>query len=110
MRVIAQISCPILVAKGRSGHLGRVLLCDSAFVTPNLLARLTEHFPLLLDVADEVTVLHVMSQISAAPDVADSQLHAGALELMRKETPEGEALAHDLSELAQSDLVAARRS
>ncbi len=45
---------------------------------------------------EEVTVLHVMSQISAWPGVPGKQLRANAEELIREHTPEGQLLERDL--------------
>jgi len=44
-----------------------------------------------------MTVLHVMSQISAWPKVPDDQLRASAEELIAAHSPEGEMLERDLA-------------
>jgi len=46
-----------------------------------------------------VTVLHVMSQMSARPGVRGTQLRADAQELMQEHTPEGELLEADVQML-----------
>jgi nucleotide-binding universal stress UspA family protein len=46
-------------------------------------------------------VLHVMSQIAAAPGVPGWELRADANELIQKHTPEGSLLEDDLARLAQ---------
>ena len=50
----------------------------------------------------DVTILHVMSQISAGPGVRGEQLRANADELIVTQTPEGELLERDLSSLEKS--------
>jgi nucleotide-binding universal stress UspA family protein len=50
---------------------------------------------------DELTVLHVMSQIAAAPGIPGWELRADAQELIHKHTPEGSLLESDLARLAQ---------
>jgi nucleotide-binding universal stress UspA family protein len=64
-----------------------------------LLARLTTHLAELLDGEEEITVLHVMSQMSAGPGVRGAQLRARAEELIEARTPEGELLVRDLQAL-----------
>jgi nucleotide-binding universal stress UspA family protein len=96
MRVIEQAPCPVLVAKGRLGTIRRILLCDSGVECPSLLSRFTTQLADLLDGEEQVTVLHVMSQISAGPGVAGKQLRASAAELIDERTPEGELLVQDL--------------
>jgi nucleotide-binding universal stress UspA family protein len=105
-RVVDQASCSVLVVKGQSRRIRRILLCDSGAPsgsTPeagsSLLARLTTHLAELLDGEEEITVLHVMSQMSAGPGVRGAQLRARAEELIEARTPEGELLVRDLQAL-----------
>ena len=60
--------------------------------------------PLFFDA--DITVLHVMSQISSAPGIQGAQLRANADELIRQHAPEGELLANDLALLSRHDLSA----
>jgi nucleotide-binding universal stress UspA family protein len=53
----------------------------------------------MLDGEEEITVLHVMSQIIAAPGVPDHQLYADVQELIAEDAPEGRLLAQDLRQL-----------
>lgn len=102
-RVIAQANCPVLVAKAVSDDFNRILICDSgADDRAPLLERFTAQFSELLTPQTEVTVLHVMSQIGAAPGVRGWQLRADAESLMDAHTPEGEWLEHDLELLQRS--------
>jgi len=108
-RVAEQAPCPVFVAKGQIRSIRRILVCDSGAWSPlttsgshaprlgHFTARLAE----LLDGEEEVTVLHVMSQISAGPGVRGGQLRAGVEELMAEHTPEGALLEQDIQSLSR---------
>ncbi|MCA9918791.1 MAG: universal stress protein, partial [Anaerolineales bacterium] len=64
-------------------------------------ARLTKQLAPLLCQVDELTALHVMSQIAAAPGVPGWELRASADELMEKHTIEGSLLEADMARLAR---------
>ena len=107
VRTVAERApCPVLVVKGQVRPLRRLLLCDSGVLSPPLLDRFTARLAPLLDAQQEITVLHVMSQISAGPGVRGEQLRADAEELMSEHSPEGQLLEHDLDILEGSDLNA----
>lgn len=95
-RVAEYACCPVLVAKGRAGPLRRILLCDSGAPSRSILSRFVSQYAQLLEGGEEVTVLHVMSQISAAPGVPGKQLRASAEELIAERTPEGQLLESDV--------------
>jgi len=97
-QVISHMPCPVLIARGRSRPLRRVLVCESGR-DPSLLNRLITRLSMLLKYVDELTVLHVMSQIAAAPGVPGWELRADARELIEKQTPEGSLLEDDLVRL-----------
>lgn len=101
-RVIAQAPCPVLVAKGLTREFQNILVCDSGSAEQPLIGRFTSALPELLTPETEVTVLHVMSQMGAAPGVRAWQLRADADSLIRAQTPEGELLVHDLELLERS--------
>lgn len=101
-RVIAQAPCPVLVAKALTREFRHILVCDSGSDEQPLIGRFTSTVPELLTADAEVTVLHVMSQMGAAPGVRAWQLKADADSLMQAHTPEGELLVHDLELLEQS--------
>lgn len=105
-RVISQTTRPVLLAKQHAHAMQRILICDSGFQTPTLSDRLAAHLPELLEGAQDVTILHVMSQIGAAPGVAGQHLRAEAQELMVAQTPEGEWLTNDLQTLQQVEVAA----
>jgi nucleotide-binding universal stress UspA family protein len=53
---------------------------------------------------EEVTVLHVMSQLSAGPGVRGRQLRAGVDELVAGHTPEGQLIEQDVRVLDRPGL------
>jgi nucleotide-binding universal stress UspA family protein len=117
VRVVEHAPCPVIVAKGKTGPVVRILVCDSGAEgplaelgavsreppppVPPLLARFTGQLAGLIQGEEEITVLHVMSQISAAPGIKGTQLLAEAEELIKEHTPEGELLLRDLHVLEQ---------
>lgn len=102
-RVIDQMPCPVLLARGVVRPLRRVLVCESGR-DPSLLNRLISQLAPLLQQAEELTALHVMSQIAAAPGVPGWELRADADELIEKHTIEGKLLEADLAQLAKLNL------
>jgi len=104
VRVAEHAPCPVIVAKGKIGPIRRILLCDSGAEIPStrlragppLLGRFTAQLAELIEGEEEITVLHVMSQISAGPGVRGKQLRARAKELIEEHTPEGELLERDV--------------
>ena len=102
-RVIQHLPCPVLIARGRIRPLRRVLVCEGGR-EPSLLSRLISSLAPFVQTFHELTVLHVMSQITAGPGVPDWELQAGAEELMQKHTREGELLEDDLERLAQLNI------
>lgn len=98
--MVTYLPCPVLIARGQPRPIRRVLLCEGGR-TPLLLNILIDRLPLLLKHVDELTVLHVMSQIAAGPGVAGWELRAEADELMEKHTPEGSLLEEGLARLEQ---------
>jgi len=101
MRVAEHAPCPVLVVKGRVGPIRRLLLCDSGAPSRSILSRVTAQLAELLGGEEEITVLHVMSQISASPDVQGKELQASAEELIEERAPEGELLEWDVQILEQ---------
>ncbi len=100
MHVVEHAACPVIIAKGEIRPIKRILLCDSGAQQPSMLSRFTAQLADLLKGEEEITVLHVMSQITAWPGVPDDDLQASAEELIEEHTPEGEWLASDLQILA----------
>jgi len=96
MYVAKHAPCPVIVAKGTVGPIRRILLCDSGAETRSILSRFTAQLADLLEGEEEVTVLHVMSQISASPGVEGRQLRASAEELIAQSAPEGKLLERNI--------------
>lgn len=103
-RVMAQAPCPVMVVKAETGPIQRILLCDSGAESPSLLNRFKAQLAELSEGQVELTILHVMSQMSAGPGVRGAQLRAGAEELIREHSPEGELLARDVKILEDLDV------
>lgn len=99
-RVIHHVSCPVLIAKKGAHTFDHLLLCDSGAPQRSLLRRLQAMLPQLLTAVADVTILHVMSQISAGPGINGGELRADAAALMEAHTPEGDLLAQDMRQLA----------
>ena len=103
-KVVARTSLPVLIAKREARPLHRVLICDSGAQSPSLLQLFRARLPGLLASVTDVTVLHVMSQLSAAPRVKGEDLSASAEQLLRAQTPEGAILEQDLAYLDRLNL------
>jgi nucleotide-binding universal stress UspA family protein len=94
-RLAEQSPCPVLVVRSPVRPFKRILMCDSGAET-SVLRRFTLQVAELISGEEEITILHVMSQISAGPGVADRQLLADAQELIAEDAPEGRLLAQDM--------------
>lgn len=99
-RVITRMPCPILIARSNVKQISRLLLCEGGR-EPSLLARFISQLSPLLQATEELTVLHVMSQMAAAPGITGWELRADAAELIAQRTHEGELLARDVATLKQ---------
>lgn len=97
--VVDHSGLPVLIAKGKPRPLQRILICDSGAQSPSLLQQFRLHLPEILAKVNDITILHVMSQISAAPGVVDADLVASADELMKAHAPEGTWLEQDVDYL-----------
>jgi nucleotide-binding universal stress UspA family protein len=102
-RLAEQSPCPVLVVRSPARPFKRILMCDSGART-SVLRRFTIQILELLAGEEEITVLHVMSQISAAPGVPDRQLLADVQELIAEDAPEGRLLAQDLQLLERQGI------
>lgn len=104
-RVVADAPCPVLIVKGKARPLRNILVCSSGangYEGPSrAVARLATIFS-----GKTITLLHVMSQISATPDVRQGwQLQADAGELMEEATPEGRLLEERGEILRESEFL-----
>ncbi|HMN28457.1 MAG TPA: universal stress protein, partial [Caldilineaceae bacterium] len=103
-QLIEQVDCSVALAKGSIRPLRRILLCDSGGKSPSLVNHFISSLGSLLSQEISITVLHVMSQISAGPHAKTADLVAGADELIRAGTPEGQWLAQDLKLLENAQV------
>lgn len=96
-RVVMQACCPVLIAKGKFGPLHHILLCVSGADTHS---KATNYLTDIINRTTgdlKITVLHVMSQISAGLDGQEVwQLNAPAEELIEAATPEGQWLSKEI--------------
>jgi nucleotide-binding universal stress UspA family protein len=103
-KVVSHASLPVLIAKRKVTPMKQVLICDSGVQSPSLLQLFRNRLPDFLVSASHVTVLHVMSQILAAPGIDEKDLQASATELIKAHTPEGMILEQDMAFLERMGL------
>lgn len=101
LRIAEHAPCSVIIVKGLVSPIERILLCDHGSGRSALLSRLVLHLANLLEGEEDITVLHVMSQVSAWPGVRGKHLRAGAQELIDAHSPEGEILERDVQLLDQ---------
>jgi nucleotide-binding universal stress UspA family protein len=97
VKVAEHAPCSVVIVRGMARPVHRILLCDSGVEGSSLLSRLIVQLAAVLEGEEDVTVLHVMSQVSAGPGVRGKDLRAGAEELIQEHTPEGELLELDIN-------------
>jgi nucleotide-binding universal stress UspA family protein len=109
-RIVSQARCPVLIAKGRPGPIRHILLCVSGADTNSKAAHYLTGLVNRTDGDLKITVLHVMSQISAGTNDRDSwQLEAPAEELIEAATPEGRWLSKEIRILRTTRALVAPR-
>ena len=104
LRIAEHAPCSVIIVKGSVSPVKRILLCDHGSGRSALLSRLVLHLANLLEGEEDITILHVMSQVSAWPGVRGKQLRAGAQELIDAHSPEGEILERDVQLLDQQGI------
>jgi len=105
VKITERVPCSVLVVKGKvDEEIKRILICDSGGGNSSLLRQFVTRMGKLLQGDENITILHVMSQISAGPGVRGGQLRAEADTLIQEHTPEGGLLARDLETLMQHGL------
>jgi len=102
LNVIQGTICSVLIVKGPYRPIHKMLLCDSGVEDSSLPERFAVRYADLSEHEDELTVLHVMSQISAGPGIKGKQLRADAEDLIQEKTPEGQVLECDIEILNKS--------
>ena len=109
-RIVMQARCPVLIAKGKLGPLHHILLCVSGAETHSKAARYLRLTAKRTKGDLKITVLHVMSQISAGLNGQDVwQLEAPAEELIEAATPEGRWLSNEIRILNDTRALVAPR-
>lgn len=99
-KVAEHAPCAVLVVRGVATRFERVLICDSGGQAPSVVdVWLARGLARLAMPQASVTLLHVMSQISAGPGVDNADLVADASALIDRGAREGQILAHDLHAL-----------
>ncbi len=106
LRVVEHAPCPVIITKGIVRPLHRILLCDSGAPESNLLRAFVDQFGRLVREEDEVTVLHVMSQLVGGPGADSQSLEATAESLIEQKSPEGEILERACEKLKEVELDA----
>lgn len=97
--VAENVPCSAIVFKGKAKPIRRILLCDSGAGKASVLSRFTAQLARILPGDENVTILHVMSQISAGPGVPGKNLRANTDELIEEHTLEGLIVEADVKAL-----------
>jgi len=102
VQITEQVPCSVLIVRGQAEKIQRILLCDSGAAHLATLNRFTDKMEGIFVGHEDITVLHVMSQISAGPGVSGKQLRADAEVLIGEHSPEGDLLLQDIQALQKS--------
>lgn len=99
-KVSGHAPCAVLVVRGAVTRFTRLLICDSGGLAPSVVdVWLARGLARLAMPNASITVLHVMSQISAGPGVDNADLVAEVSDIIARGAREGKILAHDLHSL-----------
>jgi nucleotide-binding universal stress UspA family protein len=93
------LPCSVIVFNGMAKPIEHILLCDSGGGNSAVLNQFTANLVRILPGTDTVSVLHVMSQISAGPGVPGKDLRASTEELINDKTREGMLVERDMQTL-----------
>lgn len=104
VQTVQVATCPVLFAKGYLRPIQRILVCDSGGQESKPLSKYTSELAQFLSLDEEITILHVMSQITAGPGVRGTQLRMEADELIETKTPEGSILEQDIKIIESSGI------
>jgi nucleotide-binding universal stress UspA family protein len=103
-RIVTQVRCPVLIAKGKLTQLRHILLCVSGADTHSKAATFLTNIVNQMNGDLKISVIHVMSQISASPYSQDSwQLEASAEKLIEAATPEWQWLRKEIGILSRTN-------
>lgn len=104
-RLVEKATCSVLVlpAGPTPGNTPeRLLICDSGSERTSAIYDFLTQFLSPVSEGLEITVLHVMSQISASPGVPGKELRSEAEDLIKDQTLEGRLLERDIKLLQES--------
>lgn len=101
-RVVEHAPVPVVVVKGVIGAVRNLLICDSGS-PDSVVKHFAEQLPRLLEKVESITVLHVMSQMSAGPGVDGHILRADTEQLIAEKTVEGMLMRRDMAALDEYD-------
>lgn len=101
LNVVEKAHCSVLIVKGSYRDIRKILLCDSGVEDSSLPGRFAVRYADLSEHEEEVTILHVMSQMSAGPGIKGKLLRAEAEDLIQENTPEGHVLERNIEILKQ---------
>jgi nucleotide-binding universal stress UspA family protein len=101
LSIVENAPCPVLIVKGRHRSICKILLCDSGVEDSSLPGCFAVLYADLSEHEEEITILHVMSQISAGPGITGRQLRAGAEDLILENAPERHVLERNIEILSQ---------
>jgi nucleotide-binding universal stress UspA family protein len=102
-RIAEHAACSVMIVRGKIGKdpIRNVLFCDSGAGGSTLVQKLNTKLAGLLNGEQDITILHIMSQISAGPEIHGKQLCSDAEELIEAHTPEGDLLSQDVQNFAR---------
>ena len=106
-QIVESVPCSTLLVGGMLPRIQHILLCDSGSTTAQYLRDFTARLVALLDHQEQVTILHVMSQISAGPGIKGADLRSDAETMIGNGTPEGDLLERDIEALKQAGIFSA---
>jgi len=99
VHIAETLPCSVIIFNGTAKPIERILLCDSGGGKSAVLNQFTAKLVQILPGTDTVSVLHVMSQISAGPGVSGKYLRASTEELIKDKTREGLLVERDMQTL-----------
>ena len=101
-QIVEGVPNSTLIVRGLLPRIQRILLCDSGSSSAQSIKNFTAQLADLIDGQEQITILHVMSQISAGPGIQGEELRSDAEELISAQSLEGNLLERDIEELKQS--------
>jgi nucleotide-binding universal stress UspA family protein len=101
LTIVEKATCPVLLVRGPYRTIRKILLCDSGVEDSSLPGRFAVRYADLSEHQEDITILHVMSQMSAGPGIVGKQLRAEAEDLIQENTPEGHLLERNIQILNQ---------